>query len=100
MTAIWSDDGAGWHLLAPAGFADEARSHTLVEERTVFERRAPNSIEAVEQLIAPATIGKGTSVRLISDNLLGALADAYKEAAGGKLNDSPASYPTGTDLGG
>src|SRR5215212_4739002 len=32
MTAIWQNDGAGWRLLAPTGFPDEASLHVLVEE--------------------------------------------------------------------
>jgi hypothetical protein len=31
MTAIWHDDGTGWHLLAPTGFTAEAALHNLVE---------------------------------------------------------------------
>jgi hypothetical protein len=50
--------------------------------RTVFTRRAPNSIEPVEQLIAPAKIGNGNSIHNVSEELLTALADAYREASG------------------
>src|SRR5712692_3618053 len=32
MTAIWQNDGSGWHLLTPTGFPDEATLHTLVEQ--------------------------------------------------------------------
>jgi RecB family endonuclease NucS len=32
MTAIWSNDGDGWALLAPSGFPDEASLHTLIEQ--------------------------------------------------------------------
>lgn len=32
LTAIWHNDGAGWHLMAPSGFPDEAALHTLIEE--------------------------------------------------------------------
>ena len=32
MTAIWQNDGTGWHLLAPTGFPDERTLHDLVEE--------------------------------------------------------------------
>lgn len=32
MTAIWSNDGAGWKIMPPTGFPDEAALHTLVEE--------------------------------------------------------------------
>lgn len=31
MTAIWQNDNAGWHLLSPQGFPNEATLHTLVE---------------------------------------------------------------------
>ena len=32
VTALWSNDGAGWGLLSPAGFPDEATLHRLVED--------------------------------------------------------------------
>lgn len=32
MAALWRDAGSGWRILAPAGFADEAALHALVEE--------------------------------------------------------------------
>ncbi len=32
MTAIWQNDGSGWHLLSPTGFANEEKLHTLVEK--------------------------------------------------------------------
>ena len=49
--------------------------------RSVFERRAPMSIDRVEQLIAPLKIGQGNTVREASEELLDAFADAYREAA-------------------
>jgi hypothetical protein len=48
--------------------------------RRVFERRSPNALANVEGLIAPETLGQGTTVRNVTDQLLGALADAYREA--------------------
>ncbi|MGH3908066.1 MAG: hypothetical protein ACRDTE_28385 [Pseudonocardiaceae bacterium] len=48
--------------------------------RSVFERRAPHSIERVESLIAPVPLGQGNSVTDISDELLAALHGAYVEA--------------------
>jgi hypothetical protein len=38
--------------------------------RSVFERRAPTSIERVESLRAPTPLGKGNSVSDVSDDLL------------------------------
>ena len=32
MPPIWKKDDAGWQLLAPTGFPDEAALHTLVEQ--------------------------------------------------------------------
>src|SRR6266545_1410488 len=32
MTAIWSNDGERWPLLAPSGFPDEASLHSLIEQ--------------------------------------------------------------------
>jgi alkylated DNA nucleotide flippase Atl1 len=49
--------------------------------RSVFERRSPNSIPRVEEHLAPAPLGQGNGVRDISDDLLAALTDAYREAA-------------------
>ena len=48
--------------------------------RSVFERRAPNSVEPIESIIAPVPLGQGNSVREISRELLDALNDAYREA--------------------
>ena len=50
--------------------------------RSVFERLAPNSIEPVEQAIAPVKIGQGNSVRNITPQVLDALTLAYQEATG------------------
>jgi hypothetical protein len=47
--------------------------------RTVFERRAPRALGGIETMIAPASMGK--SVRDLSDALLDALREAYREAA-------------------
>ena len=49
--------------------------------RSVFERRAPESVARVEQLLAPIPLGQGNGVRDISDDLLQALTEAYREAA-------------------
>jgi hypothetical protein len=49
--------------------------------RTVFEKRAPRSMERVEELIAPVRIGQGNVIREPSDEALEALTQAYVEAA-------------------
>ena len=53
--------------------------------RSVFERRAPGSLPRVEQ-VAPVRLGQGNTSRGVSDELLEALTDAYREAASGKIN--------------
>ena len=50
--------------------------------RSVFERLAPNSIEVVEQVIAPIKIGQGNTVKNITPQVLDALTTAYQEAGG------------------
>ncbi len=52
--------------------------------RSVFERRAPESLPRVEQS-APVHVGQGNTTYEVSDELLGALSDAYREAASGKI---------------
>ena len=49
--------------------------------RSVFESQVPNSIERVEQLLG-TRIGQGNWTGEISDELLHALTDAYREANG------------------
>jgi alkylated DNA nucleotide flippase Atl1 len=65
LVTLWNDGGAYISLW-----------------RTVFERRAPKSIDRIEALIAPTLIGQGNTVRDISDDFLRALSDAYAEAVG------------------
>jgi hypothetical protein len=50
--------------------------------RSVFERRAPRTLEQLEHLEPPVRIGNGNTIREISDELLRELAAAYREAAG------------------
>ena len=49
--------------------------------RSVFERRAPGSIESVEGVIAPLAIGQGNTIYDITPELLDSLESAYKESA-------------------
>jgi alkylated DNA nucleotide flippase Atl1 len=64
LVTIWNEKGAAISLY-----------------RSVFERRAPSSLARVEAAIAPSTLGQGNAVREVSDELLDALSDAYREAA-------------------
>ena len=50
--------------------------------RSVFERRAPRSIPAVEAAMG-AEVRQGNTAREIPDSLLAALTEAYQEAVGG-----------------
>jgi hypothetical protein len=52
--------------------------------RSVFERRAPESLPRVEQA-ASVQIGQGNITYEADDGLLKALTDAYEEAASGKI---------------
>lgn len=52
--------------------------------RPVFERRAPESLPRVEQ-VAPVQVGQGNTTSEVSDELLEALTEAYREAASGKI---------------
>lgn len=67
LATIWNDRGAALSLW-----------------RSVFEKRAPNSIGRVEELIAPKILGNGSSITDIPDELLQALTEAYREAAGAR----------------
>jgi hypothetical protein len=49
--------------------------------RSVFERKAPGSIEVIEELVKPGRLGQGTSTMAFGDELLEALAEAYRIAA-------------------
>ena len=51
--------------------------------RSVFERLAPNSIGAVERVIAPVKLGQGKTVSNITPQVLEALTVAYREAGQG-----------------
>jgi hypothetical protein len=64
--------------------------HALVTPwRTVFERRAPNSISRVEQAAAPAPLGQGNEISAITDELVEAIYRAYVEAAGSSSTERP-----------
>lgn len=48
--------------------------------RSVFERRAPESIELIESLMTPTPLGQGNTINNVSDDLLAAPQQAYVEA--------------------
>jgi hypothetical protein len=58
-----------------------AQHFSITLWRSVFERRAPGSIDRVEAVIAPARVGNGNAINEVSEQLLDSLADAYREAA-------------------
>jgi hypothetical protein len=80
LVTIWNWNGTGF----------------LSVWRSVFERRAPESIVAVERLIAPVPLGKGNSVNHISDELLDALSQAYRTAARRPSTSATSEPPTGS----
>lgn len=59
----------------------DLRSAYMQFWRSVFERRAPNSVAAVEAALG-AKLKQGNSARTIPEALLDALTHAYQEAAG------------------
>lgn len=65
LVTIWNDSG-------PA----------LSFWRSVFERRAPQTLALMEQAPDMPKIGQGTNAATITDELLAHLTDAYREAAG------------------
>jgi hypothetical protein len=64
----------------------DTRSSYLQFWRSVFERRAPRSLAAVEAAVGEAGVRQGSTVREASDDLLAALTAAYEEAARGQLS--------------
>jgi TIR domain len=59
----------------------DTRSSYLELSRSVFERRAPGSLAAVEAAVGDLGVRRGSTVREASDELLAALTAAYEEAA-------------------
>jgi alkylated DNA nucleotide flippase Atl1 len=63
----------------------DTRSSYLQFWRSVFERRAPRALAAVEAALGEPGVRQGNVVREASDQLLSALTAAYEEAATGQL---------------
>ncbi len=70
---------------------NENQQPSLTVFRSVFERCAPQSIEPVEQAIAPVKIGQGNVVRNITSEMLEALTAAYQEATSDNSSAAPVS---------
>jgi len=64
----------------------DTRSAYLQFWRSVFERRAPLALAAVETAAGEQGVKQGNVVREVSDDLLAALTAAYEEAATGQLS--------------
>jgi hypothetical protein len=64
----------------------DTRSAYLQFWRSVFERRAPRSLPAVEAAVGGVGVRQGNVVYETSDELLAVLTAAYEEAATGKPN--------------
>ena len=72
------DDDAGFCVLWNDSQSPEA---FMTLNRTVIERRAPQLLPRIESAAAPQKVGRGTWARPTAD-LLDALTQAYREAAG------------------
>ncbi len=89
LVRLLTGHGKGRMTLLPRLYSDDAGLVTIYNDnggyitvwRTVFERRAPDSIPAVEKAIG-ARIGTGNTIRSPSDEALQALTQAYRTAAG------------------
>ena len=51
--------------------------------RSVFNKRAPQSVETIERLLQPKPLSQGAVIKDVTDELLAALTGAYREAAQG-----------------
>lgn len=81
QTSLWPilrTEGAGLVTIATY---DNNRRPAMYGYRTVFERRAPKSLDDIERRFSDVKIGRGTWIP-ITDEILDALTAAYREAAG------------------
>ena len=88
---LFSYTGSTQHSLLPRILPDSVGLVTIYNYRqqpsitvwrSVFKRLAPNSIEAVERVIAPVRLGQGNTVWNITPQVLEALTAAYRETGG------------------
>lgn len=66
LVTLWSDKGA-----------------SIQYWKSVFEKKAPNTLPKIEAKIAPTSVGQGNTIREFDDELLALLTAAYAEAVGG-----------------
>jgi hypothetical protein len=96
LGTYWMNNGLSWSLL-PYVPVDNVGLVTIYNWRgkpylafwrSVFERRAPNSIRPVEACISPTLLGQGNQIggNDVSDELLAVLTTAYEEAAAGNIH--------------
>ena len=67
----------------------DARTSYLAMYRSVFERRAPNSLTRLEAVLGRDAVKQGSTLRDVPDEVLDILSAAYDEARGGQLADEP-----------
>jgi hypothetical protein len=70
--------------VGPVAVFNDGKAVYLGLFRQVLERRCPSCLDAVEAAALPAAVGRGTSVRDASDELLAALAYAYRDSVQGE----------------
>lgn len=61
---------------------NEKQQPSIQVWRSMFERRAPKSLESVEQVVQPDRIGQGNVLKSITPEILEVLTRAYQEANG------------------
>lgn len=68
LAVIWNDSSSKW-------------DGVMTLNRSVIERRAPKALARIEAVVAPVRVGRGTAAKATQE-LLDALAEGYREAAG------------------
>lgn len=68
LAVIWNDSSSKW-------------DGVMTLNRSVIERRAPKALPRIEAVVAPIKVGRGTAA-MATPELLDALAEGYREAAG------------------
>ncbi len=93
---LYTSVGTSQHTLIPRIMPDNAGlvnifnykdEPSITVWRTVFERRAPNSIEAVEDAIAPTKIGQGNTIYNITPDALESVLKVSSEVVGVEVKE-------------